>query len=181
GEVFIGIEEFEHLNAFQARLRERAVAESTARGVDPERAELSAARRFPAFANPRNAASGGLRQLLDKKSGLEHEAGLERIAVLGLYVHGIGAWPDPPVAAQSEVYELLQGWGLPTSPNTRVFDDVDDVLVRVAELGEQRHSLQHEIDGLVVKIDELALHDELGWTSRAPRWAIAYKYPPEEV
>ncbi|WP_078698521.1 NAD-dependent DNA ligase LigA [Aeromicrobium choanae] len=181
GEVFIGIEEFERLNAFQAELRERAVAESTARGVAEERATASAARRFPAFANPRNAASGGLRQQLDKKSGLELEAGNERIAVLNLYVHGIGAWERPPVSAQSEVYDLLQGWGLPTSPNTRVLDDVDDVLERVAELGGQRHSLQHEIDGLVVKVDELALHPELGETSRAPRWAIAYKYPPEEV
>ncbi|WP_286929700.1 MULTISPECIES: NAD-dependent DNA ligase LigA [Aeromicrobium] len=181
GEVFIGIEEFERLNAFQAELRDRAVAESLARGVPEERATASAARRFPAFANPRNAASGGLRQQLDKKSGLELEAGNERIAVLNLYVHGIGAWERPPVSAQSEVYDLLQGWGLPTSPNTRVLDDVDDVLERVAELGGQRHSLQHEIDGLVVKVDELALHPELGETSRAPRWAIAYKYPPEEV
>ncbi|MET1131833.1 MAG: NAD-dependent DNA ligase LigA [Aeromicrobium sp.] len=181
GEVFIGIEEFERLNAFQAQLRERAVAESLARGVAEERATASAARRFPAFANPRNAASGGLRQQLDKKSGLELEAGRERIAVLNLFVHGIGAWERPPVSAQSEVYDLLQGWGLPTSPNTRVLDDVDDVLERVAELGGQRHSLQHEIDGLVVKVDELALHPELGETSRAPRWAIAYKYPPEEV
>ncbi len=181
GEVFIGIAEFERLNAFQAELRERATAESLARGVAEERATSSAARRFPAFANPRNAASGGLRQQLDKKSGLELEAAHERIAVLGLYVHGIGAWENPPVAAQSEIYDLLAGWGLPTSPNTRVFDDVDDVLDRVTELGEQRHSLQHEIDGLVVKVDELALHPELGWTSRAPRWAIAYKYPPEEV
>ncbi|WP_313406280.1 NAD-dependent DNA ligase LigA [Aeromicrobium sp.] len=181
GEVFIGIAEFERLNAFQAQLRERAVAEATGRGVTEERATASAARRFPAFANPRNAASGGLRQQLDKKSGLELEAGHERIAVLNLYVHGIGAWERPPVAAQSEVYQLLQEWGLPTSPNTRVFDEVDDVLERVAQLGGQRHSLQHEIDGLVVKVDELALHPELGETSRAPRWAIAYKYPPEEV
>ncbi|MBC9226752.1 NAD-dependent DNA ligase LigA [Aeromicrobium sp. 636] len=181
GEVFIGIEEFERLNAFQAELRERATAEAMARGVSEERATASAARRFPAFANPRNAASGGLRQQLDKKSGLELEAGQERIAVLALYVHGIGAWERPPVSAQSEVYDLLQQWGLPTSPNTRVLDSVDDVLARVEELGGQRHSLQHEIDGLVVKVDELALHPELGETSRAPRWAIAYKYPPEEV
>nr|WP_255467031.1 NAD-dependent DNA ligase LigA [Aeromicrobium senzhongii] len=181
GEVFIGIEEFERLNAFQAALRERATAEAMARGVSEERATASAARKFPAFANPRNAASGGLRQQLDKKSGLELEAGQERIAVLALYVHGIGAWERPPVSAQSEVYDLLHQWGLPTSPNTRVLDSVDDVLARVEELGGQRHSLQHEIDGLVVKVDELALHPELGETSRAPRWAIAYKYPPEEV
>lgn len=181
GEVFIGIEAFERLNAFQAELRERYIADALARGATEERATATAARRFPAFANPRNAASGGLRQQLDKKEGLDLEAARQRISALALYVHGIGAWPDPPVSAQSEVYELLRGWGLPTSPHTRVLPDVDAVAERVVELGRHRHDLEHEIDGVVVKVDELALHPELGETSRAPRWAIAYKYPPEEV
>ena len=181
GEVFIAVEAFHRLNALQADLRERVVAESLARGVDRERAEISAGRRFPAFANPRNAASGGLRQMLHKKSGLELEAGIARIEALSLYVHGIGAWPDPPVDTQSEVYDLLGSWGLPISPNSRVYADVDDVAARITELGEGRHSIVHEIDGVVVKVDQLAMHDELGETSRAPRWAIAYKYPPEEV
>ncbi|TSD65515.1 NAD-dependent DNA ligase LigA [Aeromicrobium piscarium] len=191
GEVFIKVAAFERLNALQAELRERAYVESRDRWearpaasrkpFDEERVRTSAARRFPAFANPRNAASGGLRQQLDKKTGLEHEAGVERIAALSLYVHGIGAWETPPVAAQSEVYDLLAAWGLPTSPHSRVYTSIDDVLARVEELGENRHSIEHEIDGLVVKVDELALHPELGETSRAPRWAIAYKYPPEEV
>ncbi|WP_373317469.1 NAD-dependent DNA ligase LigA [Protaetiibacter mangrovi] len=187
GEVFIPVAEFEKLNAFQAELRERAFAESAQRAAgrsgvfDEEKVRLSAARRFPAFANPRNAASGGLRQQLDKKDGLELEAAHARIGALRLYVHGIGAWPDPPVAAQSEVYGLLAGWGLPTTPYSRVSPDVDGVLDFVAHYGEHRHDVEHEIDGIVVKVDELALHDELGATSRAPRWAIAYKYPPEEV
>lgn len=181
GEVFIPVAAFDELNALQARLRDRVTADMLARGIDEERAARSAARRFPAFANPRNAASGGLRQQLDKKSGLELEAGLARLDSLRLYVHGVGAWNDPPVSAQSEVYELLAGWGLPTSPTFRTSDDIDGALEFVSHYGENRHSVEHEIDGVVVKVDELALHDELGTTSRAPRWAIAYKYPPEQV
>jgi DNA ligase (NAD+) len=181
GEVFIPVAAFEELNALQARLRERVFTDSRARGVDEERARRSADRRFPAFANPRNAASGGLRQQLDKKEGLELEAGEARVASLRLFVHGIGAWPAPPVASQSEVYLLLSEWGLPTSPYFRTAKTIDGVIDFVTHYGEHRHDVEHEIDGIVVKVDELALHDELGATSRAPRWAIAYKYPPEQV
>ncbi|MGP3536493.1 NAD-dependent DNA ligase LigA [Microbacterium sp. RD1] len=181
GEVFIPVAAFDELNALQARLRERVVAESQARGVDEEKATRSAARRFPAFANPRNAASGGLRQQLEKKSGMELDAGQARLESLRLFVHGIGAWQAPPVSSQSEVYALLAEWGLPTSPYFRTSDDIDGVLAFVQHYGEHRHTVEHEIDGVVVKVDELALHDELGATSRAPRWAIAYKYPPEQV
>ncbi|UYO98491.1 NAD-dependent DNA ligase LigA [Microbacterium sp. M28] len=190
GEVFIPVAAFERLNAAQAAFRERAYADALARWesrggakkpFEEDKARAAAARRFPAFANPRNAASGGLRQQLDKKDGLELEAGLLRIESLAMYVHGIGAWQDPPVATQSEVYDLLAGWGLPTSPHFRVCEGIDDVVAFVEHFGEHRHSIEHELDGIVVKVDELALHDELGMTSRAPRWAIAYKYPPEEV
>jgi DNA ligase (NAD+) len=183
GEVFIPVEAFAALNALQAEMREQAVEETRARSrvFDAERARLSAERRFPAFANPRNAASGGLRQQLDKKDGLEREAGQARLDSLRLFVHGIGAWEHPPVAAQSEIYALLAEWGLPTSPYFRTEDSVDGVISFVEHYGEHRHDVEHEIDGIVVKVDELALHDELGATSRAPRWAIAYKYPPEQV
>jgi DNA ligase (NAD+) len=183
GEVFIPVEAFARLNALQADMRDRAVAESRvrSRAFDEAKARASAERRFPSFANPRNAASGGLRQQLDKKDGLEREAGQARLDSLRLYVHGIGAWERPPVESQSETYALLTEWGLPTSPYFRTFDDIDGVLGFVAHYGEHRHDVEHEIDGVVVKVDELALHDELGATSRAPRWAIAYKYPPEQV
>jgi len=181
GEVFIPVAEFEKLNALQADLRERVIADAVKRGTDEERARRSADRRFPAFANPRNAASGGLRQQLDKKDGLELEAGEARLASLRLFVHGIGAWPNPPVASQSEIYGLLAEWGLPTSPYYRTTDTIDGVIEFVEHYGQHRHDVEHEIDGIVVKVDELALHDELGATSRAPRWAIAYKYPPEQV
>ncbi len=190
GEVFIPVAAFERLNAAQARFRENAYADAlerwNARGgakraFDDEKARTAAARRFPAFANPRNAASGGLRQQIDKKSGLELEAALLRVESLSMYVHGVGAWENPPVSAQSEVYELLAEWGLPTSPHAKVCHGVDEVVAFVEHFGEHRHDIEHELDGIVVKVDELALHDELGITSRAPRWAIAYKYPPEEV
>ncbi|WP_298864460.1 NAD-dependent DNA ligase LigA [uncultured Microbacterium sp.] len=189
GEVFIPVAAFERLNAAQASFRERAYAgylerwqaRSSGRPFDEEKARAAAARRFPSFANPRNAASGGLRQQLDKKHGLELEAALLRTESLSLYVHGIGAWPDPPVAAQSEIYDLVSSWGLPTSPHTKVCHSADEVAAFVEHFGEHRHDIEHELDGIVVKVDELALHAELGETSRAPRWAIAYKYPPEEV
>ncbi|PPG30499.1 NAD-dependent DNA ligase LigA [Pseudoclavibacter sp. RFBB5] len=191
GEVFIPVAAFRELNEFQASLRPRAVEEYRARwearseatrGEFDEDAELArATKRFPDFANPRNAASGGLRQQLEKKSGLEREAGELRLHSLQMYVHGIGAWPSPPVESQSQVYELLASWGLPATPYAKVAASVDDVVEFVEHYGAERHSVEHELDGIVVKVDELDLHDELGMTSRAPRWAIAFKYPPEEV
>jgi DNA ligase (NAD+) len=183
GEVFIPVAAFAALNALQADMRDRAVAETRerSRAFDEARARQSAERRFPSFANPRNAASGGLRQQLDKKDGLEREAGQARLDSLRLFVHGIGAWERPPVESQSEIYTLLATWGLPASPYFRTFDDIDGVLGFVDHYREHRHDVEHEIDGVVVKVDELALHAELGATSRAPRWAIAYKYPPEQV
>ena len=181
GEVFIPVAAFDDLNVLQADLREQVYAEAVSRGVDAEKARRSADRRFPSFANPRNAASGGLRQQLEKKSGRELEAGRARLASLRLFVHGIGAWPNPPVSSQSEIYALLAEWGLPASPYFRTTETIDGVIEFVDHYGERRHDVEHEIDGVVVKVDELALHDELGATSRAPRWAIAYKYPPEQV
>lgn len=183
GEVFIPVSAFDELNALQATMRDRVLsdAQSRSRAFDEERVRLSAQRRFPAFANPRNAASGGLRQQLEKKDGLEREAGEARLASLRLFVHGIGAWDNPTVSSQSEVYELLATWGLPTSPYFQTQDDIDGVLAFVEHYATHRHDVEHEIDGIVVKVDDLALHAELGATSRAPRWAIAFKYPPEQV
>lgn len=191
GEVFIPVEAFNELNALQLELRERAVQEArerwearpvASRGDFAEDAERQRAeRRFPPFANPRNAASGGLRQQIDKKTGLERVAGEARLGALRLYVHGIGAWPDAPVARQSDVYDLLASWGLPTSPHSKIVATDEEVLEVVADCGEHRHAIEHEIDGIVVKVDELHMHEELGTTNRAPRWAIAYKFPPEEV
>ncbi|MGQ4536166.1 NAD-dependent DNA ligase LigA [Dermabacteraceae bacterium P13264] len=124
------------------------------------------------FANPRNTAAGSLRQK-DPAVTAQRE--------LALYVHGIGSHEGLDVRNQSDIYTLLAEWGLPTSPHSRVFTDLADVTEFIAHYGRERHSVEHEIDGIVIKVNELARQAQLGATSRAPRWAIAYKYPPEEV
>lgn len=124
------------------------------------------------FANPRNSASGSLRQ---KDSSVTASRPLQMI------VHGIGAWVDKSVVSQSELYAHLKSWGLPTSARYRVLKNASEVKKYIADYQAKRHTLEHEIDGVVVKVDELARQISLGFTSRAPRWAIAYKYPPEQV
>lgn len=98
-----------------------------------------------------------------------------------MLVHGIGARQGFEVGGQSESYALLKEWGLPTSPYFKVFSGYSEILDFIAHYGEHRHDLLHEIDGIVVKIDDFATQRALGYTSRVPRWAVAYKYPPEEV
>ena len=92
-----------------------------------------------------------------------------------------GSRAGPRSASQSEWYETLAGWGLPTSDRARVVEDMAAVQEFIDYYGQHRHAVEHEIDGVVVKVDDLALQRRLGSTSRAPRWAIAFKYPPEEV
>ena len=177
GEVFLSTADFEALNERQHQLQAEFVAEQLAKGRDEEQIPV----RYPEFANARNTAAGSLRQRAEKKTERELELMTERLGRLSLYVHGIGAWQHPAFENQSDAYRLLGEWGLPVSPHSRVFDDEDEVLAFVDECGERRHDFEHEIDGIVVKVDEFELHAELGETSRAPRWATAYKYPPEEV
>jgi DNA ligase (NAD+) len=157
GEIFFPVESFRELNELQLAAGEKV------------------------FANPRNAASGSLRQKAESKNAAQRKLMENRLGRLRMLVHGIGTWPNPPVSAQSEVYALLKDWGLPTSSHFQVFDSIDGVVGFIEHYGEHRGSVEHEIDGIVVKVDELALHDELGATSRAPRWATAFKYPPEQV
>lgn len=124
------------------------------------------------FANPRNSAAGSLRQ---------KDPRVTATRPLHMLVHGIGFREGFELTRQSEAYELLGQWGLPVSTHYRVFSTIDEVQDFVVYYGENRHSVEHQIDGIVVKVDELAVQRQLGSTSRAPRWAIAYKYPPEEV
>ncbi len=124
------------------------------------------------FANPRNSASGSLRQ---KDSSVTASRPLEMV------VHGIGAWKDSSIKSQSSLYRQLQIWGLPTSKHFQVLETAAEVKKYLTRYQENRHSLEHEIDGVVIKIDSLSRQQDLGFTSRAPRWAIAYKYPPEQV
>lgn len=154
------------------------------------------------FANPRNAASGTIRQRMDKRaeelaaaresSGTraltrierlerDYALALGRLSALGFTAHGVGAREGIDVRSQSEVYSLLAEMGIPVSDRMAVHDSASGVREYITYYSEHRHDVEHEIDGVVVKVDEFALQSELGETSRAPRWAIAYKYPPEVV
>jgi DNA ligase (NAD+) len=124
------------------------------------------------FANPRNAAAGSLRQKDPRVT-----AGRP----LRMVVHGFGALNGFAPTAQSQAYDAFSAWGLPTSDRVRVVPTLAKVEEFIANYGEHRHDVEHEIDGVVVKVDSVSLQRRLGTTSRAPRWAIAYKYPPEEV
>ncbi|NAZ87124.1 NAD-dependent DNA ligase LigA [Kineococcus indalonis] len=124
------------------------------------------------FANPRNAAAGSLRQ---------KDPRVTASRPLRMLVHGVGARRGMENDTQSQAYGKLARWGLPTSPRVRVVDTLPEVAEYVRYYGEHRHDVEHEIDGVVVKVDQVPLQRRLGATSRAPRWAIAFKYPPEEV
>jgi DNA ligase (NAD+) len=151
GEVFLPVAAFHELNERQAQAGK------------------------PPYVNPRNTAAGSLRQ---------KDPAVTASRPLGLIVHGVGAVdggngsrPD----SQSGWYDQLRRWGLPVSELYQVVADTEGVRAYIAYYGEHRHDPPYEIDGVVVKCDQVAVQEALGATSRAPRWAIAYKYPPEEV
>lgn len=126
----------------------------------------------PPFANPRNSAAGSLRQ---KNPAVTARRKLRMIC------HGLGHAEGFKPKTLHDAYRALKAWGLPVSEHTAQVKGMDAVTERIAYWGEHRHDVEHEIDGVVVKVDEVALQRRLGSTSRAPRWAIAYKYPPEEA
>jgi DNA ligase (NAD+) len=124
------------------------------------------------FANPRNSAAGSLRQ---------KDPAVTARRKLRMICHGVGHTEGFRPVTLHEAYLALKAWGLPVSDDTRRVDGLASVQERISYWGEHRHDVDHEIDGVVVKIDEVALQRRLGSTSRAPRWAIAYKYPPQEA
>lgn len=126
----------------------------------------------PPFANPRNAAAGSLRQKNPRVTASR---------ALGMVCHGVGARRGFEPSSQSTAYDALRAWGLPTSERVRVVPDLTAAKEFISYYGEHRREVEHEIDGVVLKVDSVADQRRLGSTSRAPRWAIAFKYPPEEV
>lgn len=130
------------------------------------------------YANPRNTAAGSLRQ---------KDASITAGRPLAVTTYALGAldWgdttADPRMATQSGIYEVLADWGMPVTSLAKVVDSVGQAEAYLKELEEKRHDLIHEIDGAVLKVDDRSVQSQLGSTSRAPRWAIAYKFPPEEV
>ena len=152
------------------------------------------------FANPRNAAAGTIRQRVDKreeeltlaknekkseqrieKLKQEFDRSISSLSRLKLVVHGIGALEGLDFKTQSKAYELLGDLGLPVATTTKVTKDLTSVKKFIQEFGDKRRDLSHEIDGVVVKVNDLEIQKKLGATSRTPRWAVAYKYPPEVV
>lgn len=173
GEIFFTVADFEDLNDDQ---RDAGLA---------------------AFANPRNAAAGTLRQRVDRRqeevvvaapgssrrerAERELDRAVRRLSRLGLTVHGIGEISGTPVTEQSTAYAYLSALGLPVSSDARVVESREDLQKFITHFHDHRHEVSHEIDGVVVKVDSIEIQGQLGATSRAPRWAIAYKYPPEVV
>ena len=148
GEVFFTLDGFGEVNAAQVAAGERP------------------------FANPRNAASGSLRQ---------KDPRITAARPMRMLVHGFGAREGFNPARQSEAYDLMHAWGLPTSERWKVFPDLAGVRGYIDDYADRRHKIEHEIDGVVVKIDQMSIQRRLGSTSKAPRWAIAFKYAPEEA
>jgi DNA ligase (NAD+) len=124
------------------------------------------------FANPRNGAAGSLRQ---------KDPRVTAARPLSVVVHGVGAREGITFESQSGAYELLKSLGLPTSDRFKVCGTRMDVEKFIQFYEDHRHDVEHEIDGVVIKVDSISQQQQLGFTSRAPKWAIAYKYPPEEV
>ena len=123
------------------------------------------------FANPRNAAAGSLRL---------KDANLTASRPLSFLCHGLGI-SDVDISSLGQAYDMMASWGLPTSGRNQRVETVDEIMAYIEKLGKDRYTLTHEIDGAVVKVDSIPLQQELGNTVRAPRWAVAYKFPPLEV
>lgn len=176
GEVYFPVEAFARFN--RERQEDNARREARNRALEEQGGGKRVRKEamLQVFANPRNAAAGSLRQ---------KDPAITASRPLAFIAHGIGAYTPAPgeqlPALQHEWYELLAGWGLPVSPYNALVVGRAEREAYIERYAEHRHDLIHEIDGIVFKIDARDQQGRLGYTSRVPRWATAYKYPPEEV
>ena len=164
GEVYMPFASFEALNERQRQARESLMA------GNPEITPAVAVRRHPDYANPRNSAAGALRQ---KDSSLVAERGL------AFWAYDVGEVTEH-IRSAGEMAGLLRALGLPVNPETETVRSFADVHGYCERALSRRHTLGYEIDGVVVKVNNFAEREQLGYTSRAPRWATAFKFPPEE-
>ncbi len=186
GEVYLPITEFEALNRSQSAAREKFIASEptaaqTSRGLaakweaDPKNKLIAAHAQYPDYRNPRNTAAGSLRQ---------KNPNLTASRNLSFWSYDRGETGEtggaPPVTNATDLFAYFASLGLPVNPHIATFEDFDDVVRYCRQWETDRHRPDYEIDGVVVKLDDLALREALGETSRAPRWAVAYKFPPEE-
>lgn len=188
GEIFFPLADFERINGEQLSLGRSPFANprNTAAGtlrqrIDRRETELEAAQGTLTAAELRTEGAAARAAGRVERLAAEVKRAANNLSRLRLTVHGVGAREGLDINTQSHGYEALAALGLPVSDRTRVVTDRAGIDEYIAYYGEHRHDVSHEIDGVVLKVDDLALQRELGATSRAPRWAIAFKYPPEVV
>lgn len=185
GEIYFPLSAFNKLNEQRSAQWEEYSSAKKAGNLAAWRAQRQKAglpsKVEPPFVNPRNAAAGSLRQ---------KDARVTAARPLALIAHGIGKvqWKATdltagftPPASQLQWYHQLRQWGLPVSKYTRPLRGLDKIQEFITHIGKIRPEISHEIDGVVLKIDDLKTQGQLGFTARAPRWAVAYKFPPQEV
>ncbi|MFI8707813.1 NAD-dependent DNA ligase LigA [Bacillus sp. NPDC077411] len=165
------------IKAIPLRLTEEMTLEARGEAYMPKRSfvklnEEKEQNGEAVFANPRNAAAGSLRQL-DPKIAAKRN--------LSLFVYGLTNLEGKTITSHSESLNLLGELGFKTNPNRRVCETIDEVIHYVQEWQEKRPHLDYEIDGIVIKVDDISFQGSLGTTAKSPRWAIAYKFPAEEV
>lgn len=165
------------IKAIPLRLNEEVTLEARGEAYMPKRSfvklnEEKEQNGEDVFANPRNAAAGSIRQL-DPKIAAKRN--------LSMFVYGLANVEEKTIPSHSESLDFLGELGFKTNPNRRTCETIEEVIAYVEEWQEKRPHLDYEIDGIVIKVDDVALQESLGTTAKSPRWAIAYKFPAEEV
>ncbi|WP_175614986.1 NAD-dependent DNA ligase LigA [Piscibacillus halophilus] len=165
------------INSIPLKIQEEETIEVRGEAYMPKRSflalnEAREAEGQEVFANPRNAAAGSLRQL-DPKIAAKRN--------LDIFIYSVGQWEAGSIESHSKRLEYLKKLGFKTNPETRTFESIEDVIRYTEEWTLKRSELDYEIDGIVIKVDSIDQQEELGFTAKSPRWAIAYKFPAEEA